>query len=139
VHVIDRDAYLLHQVHPLKLLTDVACGLASTALMWRRRVRAALLVAHLPPVLASAIIIRGDLSRLKVTRRGRYVLEHMPPSAQALRLLGQAIMWRAAYRHRAAGVAAGALAILIGWSHGLLPTRARPRGRRGRGRRSRAG
>jgi hypothetical protein len=135
VHVIGRDAYLLHQVHPLKLLTDVACGLASTALMWRRRVRAALLVAHLPPVLASAIIVRGDLSRLKATRRGRYVLEHMPPSAQALRLLGQAIMWRAAYRRRAVGVAAGALAVLIGWSHGLLPARARL----GAGRRGRAG
>jgi hypothetical protein len=118
--VIDRDVHLLHQVHPLKLFADVACGLASTALMWRRRVRVALLVAHLPPAVASALLMRSDLSQLKATRRGRYVLEHMPPSAQALRLLGQAMMWRAAFRHRRPGVAVGALTILVGWSFGVL-------------------
>ena len=118
--MIDRDLYLLHQVHPVKLFTDVVCGLASTALMWRRRVRVALMVAHLPPAVASALVMRGDLSRLKATRRGRYVLEHMRPSAQALRLLGQAMMWRAAFRHRGPGVAAGALTILVGWSFGVL-------------------
>jgi hypothetical protein len=118
--VIDRDVYLLHQVQPVKLSTDVVCGLASTALMWRRRVPVALLVAHLPPAVASALVMRGDLSQLKATPRGRYVLKHMPPSAQALRLLGQVVMWRAAFRHRFPGVAAGALAILVGWSFGVL-------------------
>jgi hypothetical protein len=118
--VIDRDVYLLHQVHPLKLFTDVACGLASAALMWRRRVRLALFVAHLPPAVSSALLMRSDLSQLKATRRGRYVLAHMPPSAQALRLLGQAMMWRAAFRHRRPEVAAGALTILAGWSFGVL-------------------
>jgi hypothetical protein len=124
LRMIDCDAYLLHQVHAVKLVTDVISGLASTVLMWRRRVRAALLLAHLPPAVASAVVIRGDLSSLKATRRGRYVLQHMPPSAQVLRLLGQAVMWRAAYRHRVPGVAAGALTILIGWSYGLLPPKA---------------
>ena len=89
--------------------------------MWRGRVRAALLVAHVPAVAGSAVVIRRDLSSLRATRRGRYVLQHMPPSAQAVRLLGQAIMWRAAYQHDARGVAAGALTIVLGWSHGLLP------------------
>lgn len=119
--MIDRDAYLLHQVHAGKVATDVASGLASTALMWRRDVRAALLVAHIPAAAASALIVRRDLFPLRATQRGRYVLEHMPPSAQAIRLLGQALMWRAAYQHQARGVAAGALTIVIGWSHGLLP------------------
>ena len=67
------------------------------------------------------------------TRRGRYVLEQMPPSAQALRLLGQVVMWRAAFRHRFPGVAAGALAILVGWSFGVLrPKRRRDDGVTGR-------
>ena len=121
LRVIDRDTYLLHQVHATKLATDIASGLASTALMWRRDVRAALLVAHIPAAAASVLVIRRDLTVLRATRRGCYVLEHMPPSAQAVRLLGQAIMWRAAYQHSKRGVAAGALTIVIGWSHGVLP------------------
>lgn len=119
--MIDRDSYLLHQVHAGKLATDIAGGLASTLLMWRRDVRAALLVAHIPAVTASALTIPSRPVGAAKTRRGRYVLEHMPPSAQAVRLLGQAIMWRAAYQHQARGVAAGALTIAIGWSHGLRP------------------
>ena len=121
--MIGRETYLLHQVHAGKLATDVASGLASTALMWQGHVRAALLVAHIPAVAGSALVIRRDLSSLRATRRGRYVLEHMPPSAQAVRLLGQVIMWRAAYQHRARGVAAGAFMIVVGWSHGVLPSR----------------
>jgi hypothetical protein len=93
----------------------------STELTWRRRARIALLVAFLQSALATALVLRCDLSPLRSTRRGCYVLEHMPPPAQAVRLVGQMIMWRAAYRHRASGVIAGALTILIGWSHGLLP------------------
>ena len=117
----DPDAYLLNQVHAAKLATDLIGGVISTELMWRRRARIALLVAFLPSALAPALVLRCDLSSPRSTRRGRYVLEQMPTAAQAVRLAGQAIMWRAAYRHRASGVIAGALTILIGWSHGLLP------------------
>jgi len=94
----------------------------STELMWRRHARAALLVAFLPSALATARVLRCDLSSLRNTKRGRSVVEHMPPAAQAVRLFGQAVTWRAAYRHRRFGVTAGA-EDLVGWSHGLLPTR----------------
>jgi hypothetical protein len=32
---MERDAYLLHQVHVAKLATDVSAGVVSTSLMWR--------------------------------------------------------------------------------------------------------
>ena len=117
---MDRNTYLLHQVHPAKLATDISADVVSTWLMWQRRPRAALLLAHAAAALASATVTGCDLSPLQTTRRGRYVLSHMPPSAQALRYLGQVLAWYAAYRHRPAGVALGHVLIAAGWSHGLL-------------------
>jgi hypothetical protein len=96
IPVIDSDAYLLHQIHPGKLATDITAGIASPVLMWQRCMPAALVVGQVPPLVASAVVIRCDLSELRDTRWGRYVLVHMPPAAQAVRLLGQIMAWRAA-------------------------------------------
>lgn len=116
----DPDIYLLHQVAAPELAADIASGLASTALIWRHRNRAGLVVGFAPSVLASALVIRRDLSRLRTTRRGRHVLAHMPPSAQAIRLMGQLIVWCAACRRRPSSVIAGIVVIVSSWSHGLL-------------------
>jgi hypothetical protein len=117
---VDRNTYLLHQIHSAKLATDISADVVSTWLMWHRQPRMALLLAHVPPALASATVTRWDLSPLQATRRGRYVLIHMTPSAQALRYLGQIFVWHAAYRHRPAGIFLGHIIIAAGWSHGLL-------------------
>lgn len=123
---MDRDAYLLHQVHTAKLATDIGADVISTWLMWRRRPGLAVLVAHTAAAAASAAALaRGDLARLRASRRGRYVLANMPPSAQALRYLGQVVAWHAAYRHRPAGVIAGHILVVAGWSYGRLPWRDR--------------
>lgn len=118
--VVDREAYLLHQVHPAKLAADIAGDLASTALIWRGRVGAGVIAAFAPAVLASAIISRRDLSYLRDTRRGRYILAHMPPAAQVIRFVGQGVAWRAAYGHSVIGVILGHLIVGAGWSSGLL-------------------
>lgn len=117
---MDRQALLLHQVHAAKLATDISAGIVSGWLMWQRRVPAALLSGFLPAVIASAVVTRRDLSALADTRRGRYVLAHMPPAAQALRLAGQVVAWRAEYEHSPAGIVAGHALVAAGWSHGLL-------------------
>ncbi|MGZ4466603.1 MAG: hypothetical protein ACXVYY_14780 [Oryzihumus sp.] len=127
---MDRRAYLLHQVHPAKLATDCAADAVSTWLMWRGRPRTALFVAHLLAAVASTAVSRRDLSALGATRRGAYVLHHMPPSAQAVRYLGQLVAWQAAYRHRPWGVALGHVVVAAGWSHGLV-ARALPSSGRG--------
>ena len=124
--VTDREAYLLHQVHAAKLATDISADLASTSLMWCRHVPTAVLVAFLPAAVASAVLMRSDLSALRDTRRGRYVLAHMPPSAQAVRFAGQLVAWRAAYQRSLIGIGVGHALIVAGWSHGLL---AAPRSR----------
>src|SRR5690348_4860117 len=117
---MDRDAYLLHQVHGVKLATDLSADVVSTWLMWRHRPRAAVLTAHAAAVVASVVLLRRDVSHLGATRRGRYVLAHMPPAAAGVRYLGQLVVWRAAYRRRPLGIVLGHLLVVAGWSHGLL-------------------
>lgn len=117
---MDCQALLLHQVHAAKLATDISAGIVSGWLMWQRCAPAALLAGFLPAVIASALVTRRDLSALADTRRGRYVLVHMPPAAQALRLAGQVVVWRAEYEHSLAGITAGHALVAVGWSHGML-------------------
>jgi hypothetical protein len=113
---------LVHQVHPAKIGTDITASVISNILLWRGRPKATLAArAALPAAGSLAVLAMADLDALAATRRGRYVLAHMPPSAQALQLAGDALMGSAAHRHRATLLAAGAAVIAVGWSRAAWP------------------
>jgi hypothetical protein len=113
---------LIHQVHPAKMGTDVAAAVVSSALLWREHPMAAVAVRCVLPLAASAVVLSvADLDRLSRTRRARYVLAHMPPSAQAVRMAGDALMGLGAYRRSAPLLLAGAAVVAAGWSHPLWP------------------
>lgn len=116
------DGAVIHQVHPAKIGVDVAASIISNVLLWRDRPAAAVAVRFILPAAGSATVLcLADLDGLSRTRRGRYVLAHMPPSAQAVRLAGDALMGVGAYRRSAALMGAGAAIIVVGWSHALWP------------------
>lgn len=120
----DPDALVLHQIHPIKLAADVGASVVSLWLFWRGRTKAGFAVHYLVPVAASAIVLATqDVSKLRCTARGRYVLEHMPPGAQAIRAAGDTLMVRGARRHQAKLIVGGAIGVVAGWAHGLLPRR----------------
>ena len=75
----------------------------------------------LPVAGSAAVLGLADLDGLSRTRRARYVLAHMPPSAQAVRLAGDAVMGLGAYRRSAPILVAGAAMIGIGWAHAVWP------------------
>jgi hypothetical protein len=113
---------LIHQVHPAKISADVAASIISNALLWQARPKAAMTVRCVLPMAGSAAVLGlADLDALARTRRGRYVLAHMPPSAQVVRLAGDAVMGIGAYRRSSALMLAGAAVVMIGWSHALWP------------------
>ena len=85
---MDRETYLLHQVHPAKLAADASASVISTWLFWRGRCLEAVVSALALPMVASVVVTHRDCSWLKGTTAGRYVLAHMPPWAQAVRLGG---------------------------------------------------
>lgn len=116
------DGAVIHQVHTAKIGADVTAALISNVLLWQARPTAAVAVRVILPVAGSvAVLGLADLDGLSRTRRGRYVLAHMPPSAQAVRLAGDALMGLGAYRRSAVLLLAGAAVIGVGWSHALWP------------------
>ena len=117
---MDSRAYLLHQVHPAKLATDITAEVVSDALLWRGRWVSGLTLRFVPAVIASALLMRRDMSPLAGTARGRYVLANMPPGAQALRAAGDVLTGWGSWRRNAPTVAAGLALIAAGWSFGLV-------------------
>ena len=113
---------LVHQVHPAKIGADVTASAVSNALLWRGRTKAAIAVRIVLPVAGSIAVLRlADLDALAETTPGRYVLAHMPPLAQGVRLAGDALMGLGARRHSVALLLAGATVIAAGWSHAAWP------------------
>lgn len=120
---------LIQQVHPGKIGADVTAAIVSNALLWRARPKAAVAVRVILPALSSAAVLGlADLDALARTRRGRYVLVHMPPSAHAVRLAGDALMGLGACRRSSGLILAGAAVVVIGWSHALWPAPPGPAG-----------
>jgi hypothetical protein len=119
---------LLHQVHPAKIGADVSASIISNVLLWRERPMTAVAVRYVLPIAGSAAVLAmADLDALARTRRGRYVLVHMPPAAQAARLAGDALMGYGAYRRSATLFVTGAAVVVLGWSHGFWSQRLPPR------------
>jgi hypothetical protein len=118
---MNKDELVLHQVHWAKLAADGSASIVSLVLIWTGHRIVGLIVHFVTPAVASALLLRADTSPLRSTRRGRYVLEHMPPVAQAVRLVGDAVMTVGAWRRSGFLIATGALVVIAGWSHGLLP------------------
>src|SRR5262245_64695465 len=116
------DGAAIHQVHAAKIGTDVAAAVVSNLLLWRDRPTAAMAVRVILPVAGSAAVLGlADLDGLSRTRRGRYVMAHMPPSAQAVRLAGDAMMGFGPHRRNAMRLVAGAARTGGGWAHALWP------------------
>jgi hypothetical protein len=113
---------LLQQVHPGKISADLMASILSDVLLWRERPVTAVAVRYVIPLASSAAVLGlADLDALARTRRGRYVLAHMPPSARAARLAGDALMGLGAYRRNPPLFAAGIALVMFGWSHACWP------------------
>jgi hypothetical protein len=116
------ETVLVHQVHPIKIGADITASAVSDVLFWKHKPRTAVTVRVLLPVAGStAVLGLADLGALTRTRRGQYVIDHMPPSAQAVRLAGDAVMGFGAYRHSRALLLLGAALVAAGWSHPAWP------------------
>jgi hypothetical protein len=118
-----RERLLVHQIHPAKLATDISVAVVSTVLFWQHRPVPGLLVFVLPAPIASALVMRKELSAYRDSAAGRYVLTHMPPSMQAVRSLSALTIAVGGWRRSPAIILAGLALVGLGWSHGLLPAR----------------
>jgi hypothetical protein len=115
---------LYHQIHPIKVFTDVAAAVIAIDLFWRHLLLPGLIIALLPPVLVSATLMRDvDLERYSRSAMGAYVRRFMPAWVQALRLFGVALAFYAAWYHVPAGVIGGLALVAVCWANGIVRRR----------------
>ena len=111
---------LYHQIHPAKLFADTATALVAIDLFWRHALVPGLIIALLPPLLVSAVLMReADFERYRASPMGAYPRQFMPPWVQALRLFGVGVAFYAAWYHFPAGVITGLALVAIGWANGI--------------------
>ncbi len=120
-----QEKRLYHQIHPLKLATDISAEIVSLYLFWKRRLLVGLLVMVVPSVIASMLIMRlANLETYRQSALGRYIRENMTPSAVALRILGTVITHVGAWFRKPMLIPLGLATVLLGWMQGkLLPNR----------------
>ena len=121
-----REKLLYHQIHPLKLAVDIGGGVVSTWLLWRHDLLPAMLIAWLPSIAVTLVMLRWmDLTRQRDSAFGRYMAHHMTRLAEAIRLGGQIITWLGAWWHAPWAIVVGAAIIVAGWTYSL-PLRRSP-------------
>jgi hypothetical protein len=119
-----QEKRLYHQIHPLKLATDISAEIVSLYLFWKHKLLAGMLVFLVPPVIASALVMRlANLETYKQSALGRYIRDYMTPSVVAIRILGTLITHVGAWYRKPALFPLGLMTVLLGWLQGkLLPT-----------------
>lgn len=111
-----RERQIYHQIHPLKLATDVVSALAATWLFWQHSLAIALALGLLPPIVVSALVLRfANLDRYRDSRFGAYIGRNMTRRVEAARLAGLLPLWGGAWLQRGFIIAAGILWILLCW------------------------
>ena len=111
---------LYHQIHPAKLFADIATALVAIDLFWRQALVPGLIIALLPPLLVSAVLMReADFERYRASPMGAYLRQFMPPWVQALRLFGVGVAFYAAWYQFPAGVISGLALVAICWANGI--------------------
>jgi len=117
VTLTTRQKILYHQIHPLKLATDILVEPISLFYFWRHSLTLGLLTHFAPPILATILVIRfADLEKLKNSKVGTYLLHNMTRPVEALRLAADIAMIFAAWFHSPLFIALPALVILAAWS-----------------------
>lgn len=114
-----RERALYHQIHPAKLATDILASVVSLWLFWHHRLWLGLAVHFIPPVVASAALLRwAELENIAHSRLGRYVHRYMNRTVEAVRLAGDLVTAAGAWFHSPATIAAGLLIVAMAWLSG---------------------
>jgi len=117
---------LYHQIHPVKLATDITASIVSTYLLWQHDLVIALAAMFIPSILVSLALIRwADLTPYRDSALGRYLSIYMTRAVQTTRLAGAVVMALAGWWHLAWLIAAGLVVIMLAWLNGkIMPRKA---------------
>ena len=115
----DKERY--HEIHPVKLATDISAAVLSLYLFWQHALISGILVAIIPPVIASTVIIKwAPLERYKHSALGQYIDRYMTNAMRLIRLGGMIVMVIGAWYHVVVLIPLGLVVTLLGWLRGIL-------------------
>jgi hypothetical protein len=116
-----QEKELYNQIHPAKLAVDIGSTPFSLYLFWQHELLPAILVAFIPAIIASAIIMKYvDLEPYRLSSLGRYVNKYMTRAMEGIRSLGFIVMIAGAWFHIWLLLPAGLLMVLLGWLNGVF-------------------
>src|SRR5512138_2029323 len=111
-----NDRVLYHQIHPIKLLTDIGTAILAAALFWGHRAGTAVLVGFVPSIGVTAALLQwADLEPYRRSVFGRYVRRFMTRRVELARFAGLVPLWGGAWLHRSNLIAAGVVWIVGCW------------------------
>lgn len=118
-----KERVLYHQIHPLKLATDILASVVSLYLLWFHMFAAGLLLHFVPPIVASALLLHyANFDAQAQSALGRYIARHMTRTIEAIRLFGDLVTMLAAWQQDALLMALGFAVVIGAWCNGLLPS-----------------
>lgn len=117
-----REKLLYHQIHPLKLATDITVTPIALYLLWQHRIAPAIVVGFVPPIVVSTwmMIWHPDLEGMKNSALGKYISKYMTPTVEVVRFLSLVPMAWGAWTHTLWLIALGLLIVSLAWCNGLI-------------------
>jgi hypothetical protein len=116
-----QEKVLYHQIHSLKLSTDWLTGLAALYFFWQHDLILGLLIAFVPSILVSIVIIKFvKLEKYAESSRGKYIRKYMTRAMEMLRFGGYAIMAVGAWYHIVLIAVLGLFIIIFAWLRGII-------------------
>ena len=112
---------LYQQIHPARLIADWSTGLYACYLLWHQELIPAMIVAFIPSLIISLIIVRFvDLEKTKNSAFGRYYKRTYTKTVDLIRFGGFVIMAGGSWGQSLPTLGIG-LAVIIGtWTYGLF-------------------
>jgi len=111
-----KEKILYHQIHPLKLTTDIGSEPLSLYFFWHRNLVLGLATHFVPPIVVSLVLICfGDFQTIKRSRAGAYLHRHMTRTAEGIRFAGDIVMVLGAWFHHPSLIIVGVAVIVIAW------------------------
>jgi hypothetical protein len=116
---------LYHQIHPVKLATDIGVTPISLYFLWQHRIAPAIIFGFVPPLLVTVamMIWPPDLQRLRDSALGKYISKYMTPTVEVIRLLTLVPMAWGAWTHNFWVIVLGLVILLMAWCNGLIVRR----------------
>lgn len=116
-----KEKKLYHQVHPIKLGTDISFSIITLYLFWKHQFLLALILHLKPPIVASLLVMNFlKLQKFKESKLGKYSKRFMTPIYEVLRFLGDVITVVGAWFHLPLLILVGLLVVIFAWLKGII-------------------